>query len=123
MTVIAEIQYFAEEIDLYSPEGNFIANGDFRLSIEVEGDGDWPHSDSPFGEWRIDDVQYRNGQSVQAGKYGHALSEIVKASLRRPENKRFMREIEDEIAEAERNHRPTSKGAGRAYLELIRRAS
>ena len=122
MAVIAEIQYFAEEIDLYSPEGNFIANGDFRLSIEVEGDGDWPHSDSPFGEWRIDDVQYRNGQSVQAGKYGYALSEIVKASIRRPENKRFMREIEDEIAEAERNHRPISKGAG-AYLELIRRAS
>ena len=118
MPVLEEVHCFAEDLELYSPEGSYIGIGDFRLSIDIEADADWPVSDSPFGAWRIDDVQYRNGKSVHAGQYGYALAEIVKLSVRRPENKRILREIEELVLEAEASHRPTY--AAREYL--IRRA-
>lgn len=106
MPVITEVRYFAEEMELYSPEGNLVAPlADYMLTIEVHHNADW----------QLGDAHYPNGANVQAGKFGSALYEIIKLSIRRPENKRHVRAIQELVADAEYDHRNSRKSAAREY--------
>lgn len=104
--MMAEVYYFAEEMELYSPEGNLVAPlADYRLQIDIPYDADWT----------VGDIEYPNGENVQRGKFGYALYEIIKDSIRRPENKRHVRNIEEMVADARWQERNRARSAADEY--------
>lgn len=106
MATMAEVFYFAEEMELYSPEGNLVAPlADYRLTIDIDHNGNWS----------VDLIEYPNGTPVHAGKFGHALCEIIKLSLMRPENKRHVRNIQEMVSDAKWDVRTSVKSNAHEY--------